>query len=109
MTLLFKLNQECCICCILRYDLVALAPLIMSALHRRHLAAHVADLTAGSLTHWIPGCVQALLSVSERKVGCPFGTPDEQTMQWFLRDRKFDVDETVSKLEKMMKWRQEFK
>lgn len=51
---------------------------------------------------------QALQAVSERMVGCPYGTPDEETMQWFLRDRKFDVAETVSKLEKMMKWRQEF-
>jgi len=52
---------------------------------------------------------QALRAVSERMASSPFGIPNDTTMQWFLRDRKFDVDETVNKLEKMMKWRQDFR
>ena len=52
---------------------------------------------------------QALQSVTESMASCQYGTPDEDTMKWFLRDRKFDVAETLSKLEKMMKWRQELK
>ena len=40
---------------------------------------------------------------------CPYGTPQQKTLEWFLRDRKYDVEETVGKLEKMMKWRQQFK
>ena len=55
------------------------------------------------------GGPQALQAVKERMLSSPYGAPDEETMQWFLRDRKFEVDETVGKLEKMMKWRQEFK
>ncbi|KAF9624650.1 hypothetical protein IFM89_012696 [Coptis chinensis] len=36
------------------------------------------------------------------------GRDDEDTILWFLKDRKFDVQETVSKLSKAIKWRQEF-
>lgn len=37
----------------------------------------------------------------------PFGPPDLETVQWFLRDRNFDVEETVSKLKKYSAWRAE--
>lgn len=33
---------------------------------------------------------------------------DEEIMRWFLLDRKLDVDATVDKLIKMLRWRREF-
>ena len=36
-------------------------------------------------------------------------TPDQETQQWFLRDRKFDVDAAVKKLEAAQKWRRDFR
>uniref|UniRef100_A0A2P2JIQ3 Uncharacterized protein MANES_14G063300 n=1 Tax=Rhizophora mucronata TaxID=61149 RepID=A0A2P2JIQ3_RHIMU len=36
------------------------------------------------------------------------GRDDEDMILWFLRDRKFRVDEAVSKLSKAIKWRREF-
>ncbi|KAF4351765.1 hypothetical protein F8388_008775 [Cannabis sativa] len=36
------------------------------------------------------------------------GRDDEDMIFWFLKDRKFSVEETVSKLSKAIKWRQEF-
>lgn len=37
------------------------------------------------------------------------GRDDEEIILWFLKDRKFSVDEAVSKLTKAIKWREEFK
>uniref|UniRef100_A0A0D9WRB0 CRAL/TRIO N-terminal domain-containing protein n=1 Tax=Leersia perrieri TaxID=77586 RepID=A0A0D9WRB0_9ORYZ len=37
------------------------------------------------------------------------GRDDEEMILWFLKDRKFSVDETVSKLTKAIKWRQDFR
>lgn len=39
----------------------------------------------------------------------PVDTPDRETQQWFLRDRKFNVDEAVQKLEAAQQWRREFR
>ncbi|XP_052144445.1 uncharacterized protein LOC127763704 [Oryza glaberrima] len=36
------------------------------------------------------------------------GRDDEEMILWFLKDRKLSVDETVSKLTKAIKWRQDF-
>ncbi|KAL5747159.1 hypothetical protein ACOSQ2_024456 [Xanthoceras sorbifolium] len=36
------------------------------------------------------------------------GRDDEEMILWFLKDRKFSVDEAVGKLTKAIKWRQEF-
>ncbi|CAL5372685.1 unnamed protein product [Camellia sinensis] len=36
------------------------------------------------------------------------GRDDEDMIRWFLKDRKFSVEDTVSKLAKAIKWRQEF-
>ncbi|KAA8540795.1 hypothetical protein F0562_024286 [Nyssa sinensis] len=36
------------------------------------------------------------------------GRDDEDMILWFLKDRKFSVDDAVSKLTKAIKWRQEF-
>ncbi|KAI3920852.1 hypothetical protein MKW92_053324 [Papaver armeniacum] len=36
------------------------------------------------------------------------GRDDEDMILWFLKDRKFDIEESVSKLTKAIKWRQEF-
>ncbi|RHN63488.1 putative CRAL-TRIO lipid binding domain, CRAL/TRIO domain-containing protein [Medicago truncatula] len=36
------------------------------------------------------------------------GRDDEDMIQWFLKDRKFDVEEAVSKLTKAIRWRQDF-
>ncbi|MCL7039489.1 hypothetical protein MKW94_001330 [Papaver nudicaule] len=36
------------------------------------------------------------------------GRDDEEMILWFLKDRKFDIEESVSKLTKAIKWRQEF-
>jgi len=53
--------------------------------------------------------VQALAAVRQRLEGSNYGQLDTETIQWFLRDRKFNVDDTVSKLEKMLQWRTEFR
>ncbi len=37
-----------------------------------------------------------------------YGQPDEDTLKWFLRDRKLDADEAADKLTNMLKWRQDF-
>ncbi|CAK7325060.1 unnamed protein product [Dovyalis caffra] len=37
------------------------------------------------------------------------GRDDEEMILWFLKDRKFSVDEAVSKLTKAIKWRAEFR
>ncbi|PWZ07860.1 Motile sperm domain-containing protein 2 [Zea mays] len=36
------------------------------------------------------------------------GRDDDDMVLWFLKDRKFSVDEAVSKLTKAIKWRQDF-
>ncbi|WJX94354.1 hypothetical protein P8452_75778 [Trifolium repens] len=36
------------------------------------------------------------------------GRDDEDMILWFLKDRKFDVQEALSKLTKAIKWRQDF-
>ncbi|CAL1367401.1 unnamed protein product [Linum trigynum] len=37
-----------------------------------------------------------------------YGRDDEEMILWFLKDRRFSVDEAVGKLTKAIKWRQEF-
>lgn len=37
-----------------------------------------------------------------------YGRDDEDMILWFLKDRKFSVKDTVSKLTKAIKWRREF-
>ncbi|KAE8124269.1 hypothetical protein FH972_019170 [Carpinus fangiana] len=37
------------------------------------------------------------------------GRDDEDMILWFLKDRKFSVEDAVAKLTKAIKWRQEFK
>ncbi|KAK9815632.1 hypothetical protein WJX72_007170 [[Myrmecia] bisecta] len=53
--------------------------------------------------------VKALEELQQRMESCPYGTADAETQQWFLRDRKLDVDEAAQKLSDMLKWRLEFK
>lgn len=53
--------------------------------------------------------LQALAAVRQRLEASNHGQVDTETIQWFLRDRKFNVDDTVSKLEKMLQWRSEFR
>ncbi|KAK1429078.1 hypothetical protein QVD17_11278 [Tagetes erecta] len=36
------------------------------------------------------------------------GRDDEQLILWFLKDRRFSVEDAISKLTKAIKWRQEF-
>ena len=52
--------------------------------------------------------LQALQQLQDKMNACSYGKPDEDTLKWFLRDRKLDVDETVDKLTNMLKWRQDF-
>ncbi|KAM0036567.1 putative CRAL-TRIO lipid binding domain, CRAL/TRIO domain superfamily [Helianthus debilis subsp. tardiflorus] len=37
------------------------------------------------------------------------GRDDEELILWFLKDRRFSVDEAISKLTKAIKWRQDFR
>ncbi|GER27352.1 Sec14p-like phosphatidylinositol transfer family protein [Striga asiatica] len=37
-----------------------------------------------------------------------YGRDDEDMILWFLKDRRFSVDEAVSKLTKVIRWRKEF-
>jgi len=52
------------------------------------------------------GRPQALEVVRQRMAGCPYGSADEDTMRWFLRDRYFDGADAANKLTAMLKWRQ---
>ncbi|XP_057804483.1 phosphatidylinositol/phosphatidylcholine transfer protein SFH5 isoform X4 [Salvia miltiorrhiza] len=38
-----------------------------------------------------------------------YGRDDEEMILWFLKDRKFSVEETVSKLTKAISWRKDFR
>ncbi|XP_047940268.1 CRAL-TRIO domain-containing protein C3H8.02-like isoform X2 [Salvia hispanica] len=38
-----------------------------------------------------------------------YGRDDEEMILWFLKDRKFSVEETVSKLTKAINWRKDFR
>lgn len=53
--------------------------------------------------------LQALAELSRRMANSTDGAPDMVTQQWFLRDRKFDVNAAIEKLDSMMRWRREFK
>lgn len=48
---------------------------------------------------------QALYQLQQRLRNSPYGQPDQDTLKWFLRDRKFDVAEAESKLTRMLAWR----
>ncbi len=48
---------------------------------------------------------QALYQLQQRLRTSPYGLPDQDTLKWFLRDRKFDVAEAESKLTRMLAWR----
>lgn len=52
--------------------------------------------------------MQALQQLRARMATCEAGEPDEATQQWFLRDRKLDVEEAAEKLTRMMEWRRDF-
>ena len=52
---------------------------------------------------------QALDSLRAAMAATPYGgRVDEDTLRWFLLDRKLDVEDAVGKLSKMMRWREEF-
>ena len=53
--------------------------------------------------------LQALAELEQRMAASPVDTPDPETQRWFLRDRKFNVDEAVEKLEAAQRWRREFR
>ncbi|KAF3502857.1 hypothetical protein F2Q69_00040071 [Brassica cretica] len=60
--------------------------------------------------------VQLVLEVKERLAkdctSLPIGKngrDDEEMILWFLKDRRFSVDEAIGKLTKAIKWRHEFK
>jgi hypothetical protein len=53
--------------------------------------------------------LQALDQVREKMAASPYSEQiTEEQMRWFLLDRKFDVEATVDKLIKMLRWRREF-
>eukprot|EP00884_Botryococcus_braunii_P020362 jgi/Botrbrau1/7009/Bobra.0165s0038.1 len=52
---------------------------------------------------------RALDEVKRQMEESSLGVPDSETVRWFLRDRDFDVEETVLKLQKFMKWRSEIR
>lgn len=52
---------------------------------------------------------QALDELERRMAASPVDTPDRETQQWFLRDRKFNVDDAVQKLEAAQQWRRDFR
>uniref|UniRef100_A0A0D9VFH5 CRAL-TRIO domain-containing protein n=1 Tax=Leersia perrieri TaxID=77586 RepID=A0A0D9VFH5_9ORYZ len=74
------------------------------------------DVERDFLVLLLSPCVKLVLEVKERlereHPGLPTGRngrDDEEMILWFLKDRKFSVDETVSKLTKAIKWRQDFR
>jgi len=50
-----------------------------------------------------------LQQLQQRMAALNVGTPSDETLRWFLRDRVFDVDAAAKKLEDMQRWRTEFK
>ena len=52
---------------------------------------------------------QALQELRQVMQACPYGTPDEALLLWYLRDRYYDVAEAKQKLTHMLKWRSEFR
>lgn len=52
---------------------------------------------------------QALGQLKQTMEASGFPTLDDTTLQWFLRDRKFDVDAAAEKLRTMQQWRSDFK
>ncbi|KAG1673571.1 hypothetical protein FOA52_003871 [Chlamydomonas sp. UWO 241] len=52
--------------------------------------------------------MQALEQLRARMASCPDGTPDNETLRWYLRDRSCDVVEAHAKLTKMLSWRRDF-
>lgn len=53
--------------------------------------------------------LQALAELERRMAASPVDTPDPETQRWFLRDRKFNVNEAVEKLEAAQRWRRDFR
>lgn len=51
---------------------------------------------------------QALRQLQDKMNKSVYGQPNEDTLKWFLRDRKLDADEAADKLTNMLKWRQDF-
>lgn len=56
-----------------------------------------------------PLTLQALAELERRMAASPVDTPDPETQRWFLRDRKFNVNEAVEKLEAAQRWRRDFR
>lgn len=52
---------------------------------------------------------QALGELKQTMEASGFPMLDETTLQWFLRDRKFDADAAAEKLRTMQQWRSDFK
>jgi hypothetical protein len=52
----------------------------------------------------------ALAELKRRMAASPYpeAADNDDTLQWFLRDRKMDVDDSEEKLLKMLRWRREF-
>lgn len=46
--------------------------------------------------------------LKQRMAASDVSMPDDTTLQWFLRDRKFDVDSATEKLQAMQRWRSDF-
>ncbi|KAF7103827.1 hypothetical protein CFC21_104768 [Triticum aestivum] len=74
------------------------------------------SLEANPLVVDLALAVQLVLEVKERlqreHPGLPTGRSgrdDDEMILWFLKDRKFAVDEAVPKLAKAIKWRQDFR
>lgn len=49
--------------------------------------------------------LKALEQLQQQMASCEYGVPDTETLKWFLRDRKFDVEEAERKLTSMLRWR----
>ena len=59
-----------------------------------------------------PRCALGLQALSQlrSRIAARWGinTVSEDLLQWYLRDRYFDVDEAENKLSSMLRWRQSF-
>lgn len=53
--------------------------------------------------------MQALAELQQRLQSSPYGDQDEALLQWYLRDRSFNVEKAEKKLTSMLQWRASYK
>lgn len=79
----------------------------------RIITARTTDSTTApglAIEPWSGSAAQlkALHSLKERLKDASTTAPSDEVLQWYLRDRYFDVDEAEGKLRSLLRWQKEF-